>query len=216
MNRRDYTKKRMSRSVSNPCLYDYNMKSRGAPSFVRNQLTFTGGIASFIGETPMDPFPASHNQSSNRNGSQSARPLNMGDLLQHNVNAGNVPQMEDVQKIKFRPATSESAKLHLNNVNKKTLAGCSNEALSHLSQKLNSARVSAGPRKASAASQNGRSLNENMPKNCRPKNSMDSKIERKITEEKITEQLIDILRSIQVEPNFELKKNDVVIHRKDC
>ena len=50
VNRKDYTKKCVSRSLSNPCTYDYNMRSTGAPSHVKNQLTFTGGIASFIGE----------------------------------------------------------------------------------------------------------------------------------------------------------------------
>ena len=101
---------------------------------------------------------------------------------------------DDAQKVKFRPATSESAsRMKLGNAGKASLAGYSNEALNHLSQKLNSARVSA--RKPSAC-QNGRPLNEKFLK--RSKTTLDSKIERRTTEENVTEQLMEILRSVQV------------------
>ena len=133
MNRKDYTKKYVSRSVSNPCSYDHNMRSHGATSHVKHQLTFTGGINSFIGEDNFLPM-SQPEQNSSRVGSAQQyvgglfynRPVSTMEPV-NGVHSASRPITADPEVMTRRITSGEV---------KKSLEKASNEALRLTSKKL--------------------------------------------------------------------------------
>ncbi|XP_075241233.1 uncharacterized protein LOC142336354 [Convolutriloba macropyga] len=216
VNRKDYTKKVAARAVSNPCSYDYNMRSHGAPSYVKNQLTFTGGIASFIG----DPAPTydfrTQRPSSARVGS--AQTYVGGLFNKKRLESGGIANLNAAED-GFRPVTADASFANLRksaNVNSSALqpdlGKFSDRTLRETSKKL---QEKDGFTKVVTS---GRPLNEQLNKKVSYSSNMcntshtkalkdqakgfknATSFEKSKLEENVTKQVTDILQKTKGDP----------------